>query len=45
MSKSSDPNEWLKRAKSSLILSKKSIEDGLFYEDLCFMLNNQQRKQ
>lgn len=36
MSKSSDPKEWLKRAKSSLILAKKSIEDGLFYEDLCF---------
>lgn len=36
MSKSSDPKEWLKRAKSSLILAKKSVEEGLYYEDLCF---------
>jgi HEPN domain-containing protein len=30
------PEEWLKRAKSNLILAKQPKPDGAFWEDYCF---------
>lgn len=30
------PQEWLARAKSSLILAKAAKSEGVFWEDLCF---------
>lgn len=36
MDKSSDPKEWLKRAKGCILRAKKPIEEGMFYEDFCY---------
>ena len=37
MKKSDDINEWVKRAKSNLLLSKiKKVSREIYYEDLCY---------
>lgn len=38
------PNEWLKRAKSNLALAKQAKSDEIYFEDLCFEIQQATEK-